>query len=126
MNWRGEYQIPVVSERQHCFFLSCDFHFAKSHCSSKILLVKGAQTGGVEILFQDSVLLTEVHGVDLVTVHQVDHGQLRREALHSGGQGEDGLRRLGQQEVHFGEGQREWMELEQPEYGVGRGHWYVK
>ncbi len=120
------YQIPVVSERQHCFFLSGDFHFAKSHCSGKILLVKRAQTGGVEILIQDSVLLTEVHGVDLVTVHQVDHGQLHGEALHSGGQGEDGLRRLGQQEVCFGEGQREWMELEQPEYGVGRGHWYMK
>ena len=61
-----------------------------------------------------------MHGVDLVTVHQVDSGQLRGEALHSGRQGEDGLRRLGQQKVRFSEGQRKRMELEQPEYGVGR------
>ena len=67
-----------------------------------------------------------MHGVDLVAVHQVDHGQLRGEALHPGGQGEDGLRRLGQQEVRFGEGQRKGMKLEQPKYGVGRGHWYVE
>ena len=67
-----------------------------------------------------------MHGVDLVAVHQIDHGQLRGEALHPGGQGEDGLRRLGQQKVRFSEGQRKWMKLEQPEYGVGRGHRYVK
>ncbi len=67
-----------------------------------------------------------MHGVDLVTVHQVDHGQLCGEALHPGRQGEDGFRQFGQQEVRFSEGQWKWMELEQPEYGVGRGHRYVK
>ena len=34
------YQIPVVSERQHRFFLRSDFHFAKSHCTGKVLLVQ--------------------------------------------------------------------------------------
>jgi hypothetical protein len=28
--------------------------------------------------------------------------------------------------VRFGEGQRKGVTLEQPEYGVGRGHQYVK
>ncbi len=37
---RRMYQVPVVPKRQHCFFLSSDFHFAKSHSPSKILLVK--------------------------------------------------------------------------------------
>jgi len=72
---RRMYQVPVVPKRQHCFFLSCDFHFAKSHSPSKVLLVKRTQTSGVEVLLQDSVFLAEVHGVDLVTVHQVDPGQ---------------------------------------------------
>ena len=36
---RRMYQVPVVPKRQHCFFLSRDFHFAKSHGSSKVLLV---------------------------------------------------------------------------------------
>ncbi len=31
------------------------------------LLVEGTQAGGVEVLLEDSVLLTEVHGVDLVS-----------------------------------------------------------
>ena len=34
------YQVPVVSEGQHRFFLSSDFHFAESHCTGKILLVQ--------------------------------------------------------------------------------------
>jgi hypothetical protein len=72
---RRMYQVPVVPKRQHCFFLSCNFHFAKSHSPSEILLVKRTQTRGVEVLLQDSVFLAEVHGVNLVTVHQVDHGQ---------------------------------------------------
>ncbi len=37
---RRMYQVPVVPKRQHCFFLSRDFHFAKSHGPSKVLLVK--------------------------------------------------------------------------------------
>jgi len=39
------HQKPVVPKRQHCFFLSRDFHFTKSHGSSKVLLVKRTQTG---------------------------------------------------------------------------------
>ncbi len=62
-------QVPVVPKRQHCFILGSDFHFAKCHSSSKVLLVERTQTGGVEVLLQDSVLLAEVHGVDLMAVH---------------------------------------------------------
>jgi len=40
------------------------------------LLIKGTQASGVEMLFEDSVLLAEVHGVDLVAVHEIDQGQL--------------------------------------------------
>jgi hypothetical protein len=99
---RRMYQVPVVPERQHGFFLSSDFHFAKSHSPSKVLLVKQTQTSGVKVLLQDSVLLAEMHGVDLMTVHQVDQGQFGREALHTGRLSKDEVRRLGQQEVCFG------------------------
>ncbi len=69
-------QIPVVPEWQECLLLSGNLHFAKSHSSGKVLLVEGAQSGGIEDLLEDSVLLTEVHGVNLVAVHEVDHRQL--------------------------------------------------
>jgi len=56
--------------------LSGYLHFAERHSSSKVLLIKGTQASGVEILFEDYVLLAEVHGVDLVAVHEIDQGQL--------------------------------------------------
>jgi hypothetical protein len=59
-------QIPVVPEGQHGLFLHGDLHLTESHGSSKILLVEGPQAGRVEVLIEDSVLLAEVHGVDLV------------------------------------------------------------
>ena len=67
-------QVPVVPEWQYRFLLSGDFHFTKCHSASKVLLEEGAQTGGVEVLLQDSVLLAEVHGVDFMAVHQINHG----------------------------------------------------
>ncbi len=51
-------QVPVVPKGQHCFFLSGDFHFAECHGSRKVLLVERAQTGGVEVLLQDSAELS--------------------------------------------------------------------
>ena len=56
--------------------MSGDLHFAECHSSSKVLLIKGTQASGVEMLFEDSVLLAEMHGVDLVAVHEIDQGQL--------------------------------------------------
>ena len=47
---RRMYEIPVVSERQHRFFLCRNLHVAKSHCTGKVLLVQRAQAGGVKIL----------------------------------------------------------------------------
>ncbi len=119
-------QVPVVPERQDGLLLQGDFHLTEGHGSSEVLLVKRAQAGGVEILLQDPVLFAEVHGVDLVAVHQVDHRQFGRETLHTGGQSEDGVSRLRQQEVRFGEGKRKWMQLKQSQDGVGGGHWYVQ
>ncbi len=62
-------QVPVVPELHDCLLFSGDLHFAERHGSSKVLLVEGTQAGGIEVLLEDSVLLTEVHGVDLVAVH---------------------------------------------------------
>ena len=64
--------------------MSGDLHFAECHSSSKVLLIKGTQASGVEMLFEDSVLLAEVHGVDLVAVHEIDQGQLGGQMLHTG------------------------------------------
>jgi hypothetical protein len=62
-------QVPVLPEWQDRPLLSGDLHLADRHGSSKVLLLEEAQAGGVEILFEDSMLLTKVHGVDLVAVH---------------------------------------------------------
>jgi hypothetical protein len=82
-------QVPVVPECKDCLLLGGDLHLAKSHRSSKVLLVKGVQTGGVQVLLKDSVFLAEMHGVDLVTVHEVNYGELSGQVLHTRRECED-------------------------------------
>ncbi len=62
------YQVPVVLQLKDGLGLCHDAHMAQGHCSGKVLDVEGAQAAGIELPLQDTVFLSEVHGVDLVAV----------------------------------------------------------
>ncbi len=80
---RGVHQVPVVLELKGGLSLCQDVHLTQSHGAGKVLNVEGAQASRVELLLQDAVLLSEVHSVDLMAVHEVDNGELSGQAVHA-------------------------------------------